>query len=284
MKKTILIVGGRGHYGRPVAEQLQKDGYTVRIFSRDIERARINMGDTFEYFQGDVREPDHLIRASHGCYGFHINLNSTTRRELKEIEYRGTLNCVRAAKSNNLTRISLISSAGVKKENSWSLPVRYKLKTEELVKNSGVPFTIFAPTYFMNGLIAYIKGDRAMIIGKHKRKIKWLAAKDYAHLVSRAYGSQKAVNKRFLIYGPGACTLEEALTIYCKKKYPNLSLMKISPGSFMFMATLSFNRKLIYVGELMKAISRIDDSGDMSETAMILGKPFTTLEDWVSSL
>ena len=52
----------------------------------------------------------------------------------------------------------------------------------------------------------------------------------------------------------------------------------------MFMATISFNRKLMYVATMMKAISRIDDYTDMSETALILGKPSVSLEDWVVSL
>ena len=60
MNKTILVVGGTGHQGRPVAKQLQKEGHAVRIFSRDIKRAREKMGDSFEYFQGDVRNIEDL--------------------------------------------------------------------------------------------------------------------------------------------------------------------------------------------------------------------------------
>lgn len=162
--------------------------------------------------------------------------------------------------------------------------MKYKWMIEEAVRNSGIPYTIFAPTHFMEGLPVYIKGDRAMIIGNQKQKIKWLSVTEYALLVSRAYASQKAVNKKFLIFGPKAFTLEEALKLYCKKKCPNVTILKTSLSTFMLMATISFNSKLMYVATLMKAISRIDDSGDISETSLILGKPSLSLEDWVVSL
>jgi uncharacterized protein YbjT (DUF2867 family) len=284
MNKNILVVGGTGHHGRPVAKQLQKEGHAVRIFSRDIKRAREKMGESFEYFQGDVRNIETLIEASKGCHGLHINLNSSTLKDLKKIEYEGTLNCISAGKTNNLERITLISGAGVKRENLWLSPIKYKWKCEEAVRNSGIPYTIFAPTYFMNGLTAYVKGDRAMIIGSQKKKIKWLSVSDYATLVARAFASQKAVNKKFLMYGPDSYTLEEALSIYCKKKCPNVTTLKTSLKTFMFMATVSLNRELKYSATMMKAISKIDNSGDMSETALILGRPSMSLEKWVESL
>jgi len=194
------------------------------------------------------------------------------------------LNCIKAARENGLERVTLITGAGVKKENRWSLPVKYKWKCEEALRNSGIPFTIFAPTNFMNGLPAYVKGDRAMIIGKHRRKIKWLNVKDYALLVSKAYSSQGAVNKKFLIYGPESHSLEDALTMYCNKECPNVTLYNISLRSFRIMAIISFDRNLRYVSSIMESISRIDDSGDMSETELILGKPSMGLGQWVPSL
>ena len=123
-----------------------------------------------------------------------------------------------------------------------------------------------------------------MIIGKHERKIRWLSIDDYTQLVSKAYLSQDALNKKFLIFGPRSHSLEEALTLFCNKKYPNVTIYRTSLGIFRLMATLSLDRRLRYVANLMKAVSKIDDSGDMSETELILGKPSLGLEEWVESL
>jgi uncharacterized protein YbjT (DUF2867 family) len=284
MNNIILIVGGSGNYGRPVAKQLQKDGYVVRIFSRDVNRARAKLGNSFEYFQGDVRFPETLIEASEGCSGLHINLNSNTLKQIHEVEYEGTQNCISAARSNKLGRITLTSRAYVKRGNTGSPLIRTKWRIEEMVRTSGIPYTIFAPARFMESLPGYIKGDRAIIIGNQNRKVSWLSVMDYARLVSRAFASQKAVNKKFFIAGPGSCTLEEALIIYCNKKFPGATIYRTSLGGFMFMSSLTLNRKLVYVATLMKIYSRVDDSTDMAETIHILGKPSIRLEDWMASL
>lgn len=284
MDKTILIVGGTGHQGKPVARQMQKEGFRIRILSRDIKKARDKLGDAFEYHEGDVRDLESLSEASRGCYGVHINLNATTRRELDAIELEGTRNSARAAKTNDVGRISMISASWVKRENLRSTFVRYKWICEEAIRNSGVPYTIFAPTHFMNGLPAYIKGDRAMIIGRQTQKIHWLSVDEYATLVSGAYKSQNAVNKKFPIYGPRSYTLEEALTMYCRKKHPDVSLYRTSLSIFHFMARISFDSRMKYVAIMMEALSRIDDKGEMPETELILGKPALGLEQWVSTL
>lgn len=40
MNKRILIIGGTGMLGSPVAQQFRAKGYTVRIFTRSPEKAR----------------------------------------------------------------------------------------------------------------------------------------------------------------------------------------------------------------------------------------------------
>ena len=40
--------------GKPVAMQLRRDGYKVRVLARDIKKAQSRFDDTFEFVQGDV--------------------------------------------------------------------------------------------------------------------------------------------------------------------------------------------------------------------------------------
>ena len=55
---TILVVGGTGEIGWPVAHQLLADGYGVRLLVRNAERARTRLGADFEYYAGDVDDTD----------------------------------------------------------------------------------------------------------------------------------------------------------------------------------------------------------------------------------
>ncbi len=43
IKKYILIVGATGLLGEPIARQLQKDGYAIRIFANNYRKQRKNL-------------------------------------------------------------------------------------------------------------------------------------------------------------------------------------------------------------------------------------------------
>jgi nucleoside-diphosphate-sugar epimerase len=40
MQEKILVLGGTGMLGQPVARRLKEDGYQVRLLVRDVEKAR----------------------------------------------------------------------------------------------------------------------------------------------------------------------------------------------------------------------------------------------------
>ena len=60
MIKKILVIGGTGLLGFPVAKQLQKDGFEADILTTNPGKARKKYGDAFNYIQGDVKDPDLL--------------------------------------------------------------------------------------------------------------------------------------------------------------------------------------------------------------------------------
>jgi len=270
--------------GKPVAERLLKDGFTVSVLTRDPERATNKLGNGYAIFKGDVMDPESIHSAMETCDGVHINLSSSSFRELKEVEYPGTLNVIQAAKQNNLKRITIITGAGVCKENTWSKMIGIKYKIEKEVLASGIPYTIFAPTHFMDSIPKYIKGDQAMIIGKQPAKIHWVAAYDYAKIVSRAYQGKESENKKLWIMGPEAYTMEEAFKIYCTKKCKNISVSRIPLTMMYFMAAISFNSKLKYVASLMRYFNKMGEMGDPSETNELLWKPEITLEKWMETV
>ena len=52
--ETVLVVGGTGELGEPVARQLLADGYSVRLLVRDVARAHTLLGPEFEYFAARI--------------------------------------------------------------------------------------------------------------------------------------------------------------------------------------------------------------------------------------
>lgn len=72
--KRVLVIGGTGMLGKPVAKSLKAAGFEVRVFTRSEAAARQQLGDGFEFAQGDLANPEKLASAMQGCEGVHINL------------------------------------------------------------------------------------------------------------------------------------------------------------------------------------------------------------------
>ena len=75
MIQKILVVGGTGMLGEPVARKLRADGYPVRGLTRSLDQARKKFNSDFELIAGEVEQLESLIAAMQGCQGVHINLD-----------------------------------------------------------------------------------------------------------------------------------------------------------------------------------------------------------------
>src|SRR5512144_2297121 len=84
MQKTILIIGGTGMLGQPVARRLKQSGFGVRIMTRDLQKAQRMFHNSFEIFAGDPTDIHCVEQALNGCYGVHISLPSEVEQQVAE--------------------------------------------------------------------------------------------------------------------------------------------------------------------------------------------------------
>ena len=101
MGDRILVIGGTGLLGQPVATHLKQAGYDVRLMVRDVKKAAVLFGEGFDIVQGDIADEKSLKKAMDGCFGIHINLSG-------EIEQVGVENISSVAASIKLQRITYI--------------------------------------------------------------------------------------------------------------------------------------------------------------------------------
>jgi uncharacterized protein YbjT (DUF2867 family) len=87
-----------------------------------------------------------------------------------------------------LQRITYISGTSVAEENTWVPLIKRKFLAEKAIRNSGVAYCIFCPTWFMEVLPKYIRGNRAFVFGKQPNPYHLIAADDYARMVAASYG------------------------------------------------------------------------------------------------
>lgn len=151
MKKKILVIGATGMLGRPVAVALKDAGYSVRVFSRNINKSKELFDDSFEFAYGDVTNQKTIENALENCYGVHVNLSGgPTPDSYDEIEHKGAFNTAMAAKALNVKKLTLITGASVNEGNSWFYTTNAKHNAEEAIQKSGINYTIFKPAGLWN--------------------------------------------------------------------------------------------------------------------------------------
>ena len=278
--QTILVVGGTGIIGRPVARRLLQDGFGVRLLARDADRARASLGPDFEYFAGDVGDPAAVGRALDGCAGVHVSLSAgPDPEEVDRVEHRGTARIAELAAHQGVRRLAYLSQMLVA-EDSKIPEHRAKFRAEGAIRESDVPHTIFKPTYFMETLPRHVRGKLALVMGEQPHPFHMVAAHDFARMVSESFRTPEAANRSFFVHGPEAVTIPDALRLYCSLVEPGKRVVSV-PLRFMAIAD-----KLIMQGRLrgtvglMGEMQRAGERGDPSEADGVLGAPSTTLRRW----
>lgn len=271
----ILILGGTGMLGAPVTRRLQVDGFEVRLLTRDPEKARTMFDDSYEIVAGDVTDLDSLEQALEGCLGVHISVGGP-------VDQLSAENVVALAPRLGLERVTYNSGATVFEQNRWFTMTEQKLNAEKAIRDSGLPYTIFCPTWPMEQLPRLAMGGKPLIIGDRPVPYHWFAADDLARMVSNAYQREEAMNQRLVIHGLQAMTMVEAMERYCQAFHPEVESVSMMPiDAAKSMAASTGNDMLMFFAELMAYFDKVGEMGDPAEANQLLGAPTTTLDEWI---
>lgn len=278
----ILVIGGTGLVGGAVARQLVRDGYSVRVFTRNGAAARAQADTAYTIVQGSVEDEASLTRALAGCAGVHLSLPSGHKpQELERVQHQAAARIARLAAACGVEHLTYTSGYLVSEQFARIPAERAKLHAEAAIRKSGVPFTIFRPTYFTDLLSRFVQGKRASIFGKQPHPIRFLALSDYARMISQAHKTRGA-NQSLFASGPEAMTFERALGYYVERALPGV---KVSHSPFWMMNLINrmfLKGEITEILQLMAATERVGEIGDPSEANRLFGAPKTTVCDWVA--
>ena len=155
----VLVAGATGQTGQLIGSELLASGYEVRALVRDTTKARKVLGDKVELVQGDVKDPATLTAAFAGTDAV---ISAVGARGAKgpdrpeAIDYEGVRNLVDAAVAARSRQFVLISSRSVTQPDNplnklFGNVLIWKLKGEDALRASGVPYTVIRPGGLTNG-------------------------------------------------------------------------------------------------------------------------------------
>lgn len=277
MAKKILIIGGTGMLGKPVARHFQAEGIDVRLLVRDAGKAAELFDPLVELVQGDAAGMHGLEAALKGCEGVHISVGGPADHSIAE-------NVASLAPRLGLKRVMYVSGTTVAEENRWFPMTAQKLAAEQAIRQSGVPYTIFCPAWPMEQLPRLAMGGQPLLIGDKPYTSHWFAGEDLARMVYAAYQQDGAANKRFYIHGPEPITMQDALERYCRAFYPQVGSVAMMPiEAARNIAASTGNNMLMFFAELMAYFEKVGEIGDPAEANDLLGAPTTTLDTWIEN-
>jgi uncharacterized protein YbjT (DUF2867 family) len=279
MTKTVLVIGGTGQLGAPVAGQLPRDGYRVRLLARTLPAAP-DRDAHLEYVQGDLDDTKSLRSALAGCAAVHVSVRGGPATESYDcVEHRGPAQVAELATLAGVGRLTYVSHM-LATPDAAAPTLRAKFHAEQAIAASAVPSTILRPTYFMETLPRQVRGTQAVVLGRQPHPFHMIAAADFARMVSRALATPESAGTRLDIHGPEAITIADALRIYCERLAPGT---RVVTRPLWFMTVLDrtvLGGQLRGTLELMRVLQQAGERGDPSQANQLLGAPTTTLLQW----
>lgn len=225
----VLVTGGTGFVGAGVVRELARRGKAVAVLSRDAARvARRFPGISVEARSGNVRDSDSLREAFEGieavvnCVQFPNSPIENPRKgwTFEEVDYKGTLNQVLAAKSTGVRRFVYVSGAGAAAdaEKHW---FRFKWQAEEGVRASGVTHVIVRPTWVygpedvaLNRFVGFAGWlPFVPLFGDGKQAMQPLFVDDLGRVLADALERSEADNQTFELGGPERMSMNEVINL-----------------------------------------------------------------------
>jgi uncharacterized protein YbjT (DUF2867 family) len=276
--KKVLVLGGTGMLGAPVVRQMLASGMRARLLARDPEKARAMFGDSVEIMPGDAADSNCVAEALSGCDGVHVSIGGPAEQSAAQ-------NAAALATRHGLQRLTYISGATAFEQNRWFPMTEQKLEAEKAIRESGVPFTLFCPTWPMEQLPRFARGGQPLLVCDEPPPFHWFAADDFGRMVTAAYQNPDSIGKKLFIHGPEALTMDEALERYCRVFHPEVESVPLMPiEAARATARSTGNQMLGFFAELMAYFEAVGEMGDPAEANQLLGAPETTLDDWLKTM
>ena len=285
--RKVLIIGSTGMLGKPVTKQLIASGYDVNLLSRNVLKAE-KAFPGMKVIAGDVFNTETLKHAMKDIDIVYINLSVSQNSRKKDLqpEREGVDNIISAAKNAGVKRLVYLSSLiknyqGMNNFKWWAFDI--KQSAVDKIKSSGVPYTIFYPSTFMETFpFQMISGNKIMMLGQSKAPMWFIAADDYGKQVARAL-TLPDEKKEYPVQGPHAYTFDEAGDIIIKNyKKTSLKVLRAPIGMVKFLG--NFIPKLEYGTRICEALNKYPEKFESEQTWRELGKPETTLETFARNL
>ena len=218
----VFVTGSTGFVGNHVVQALLDRGHQVRALVRQRSEFKLKRPEDVEIIYGSVTSTADLVQAMQGCDAV-IHLVGIIRAlpskgvTFERLHTEATANVIAAAKETGVSKMVHMSALGAR-ENGPTPYFRTKFAAEELVRQSGLHYTIFRPSLIFGRGGEAIKMFAGMvrtfvvpIIGDGNYRFQPVNVTTVAQGFARALEVETAQGRTLDVGGPDTVTFNEVM-------------------------------------------------------------------------
>jgi uncharacterized protein YbjT (DUF2867 family) len=230
----ILVVGATGVVGGMIARRLLDEEKEVRVLVRRdspssqlVQRGLATSAEELieagaQPVHGDLRDRASLDVAVEGVETVITTANSAMRGGAdnpQSVDLEGNHNLIEAARDASVEHFIFVSLLGADVNNPAPF-VQAKARSEQALQESGVEYTILAPTAFMEMWPAMVVGMPALqgrpitLLGEGRRRHSFVSNRDVAAFAVSAVDRPEARNQYLAVGGPEPLSWREVVATY----------------------------------------------------------------------
>jgi uncharacterized protein YbjT (DUF2867 family) len=220
----ILVTGGTGFVGQEVVRQLHKAGLAVRLLARNPRSEpvqAITSRDGAEVRAGNILDPATLAGALDGVAAVvHLVgiISEVGQSTFDRVHIGGTRNVVAVAQQAGVRRWVHMSALGTR-PNAASRYHQSKWEAEEIVRRSGMDFTIFRPSLIYGPRDEFVRlfariirlSPVVPVLGSPTARFQPVPVEAVAAAFAGALAEPRSIGQTYDLCGPEAMTLPELL-------------------------------------------------------------------------
>lgn len=275
--KKIFLTGATGFIGKKLVEKINGK-YKIACLVRKTSNVELLKEKNIELVIGDLLEKESFIDGLNNA-DVVIHLAISHNKGNEKLNFEGSKNIIEACKEKKVKKLIYISSMAVKREIMDDYG-KTKLKVEEVIKKSGLNYTILRPSMIYDeknlGLIGKSLGIPLIIpiIGNGKYKINPIYADDVVDSIIKSIENKKSNKNEYDIAGQESLSFNEIVEV-CKKQF---KIRKVVVHVPLSLCILMFKFIPIVSVEAIKGINQ-DTSANIDNLKKDLNiKPINFIE------
>jgi uncharacterized protein YbjT (DUF2867 family) len=276
-KLKVLVTGATGNTGSLLVPALLKAGVDVRIFARNDEKAKPLKDLGAEVVTGDLDEPATILPAVKNVDKIYL-LTWNGETAFKQVQ-----NVINAAKYEGVSHIIRHSMWG--SDNSRIINEGYKI--DEMVKSSGMQWTIMKPTFFMqNTMMAAqtISSNGVIYWDMKDGKLGMIDVRDIADAAFAVITGEDHEGKSYILTGPEAISFNDVANAFSKVLGKEVKYVNV-PGEASLQAMTGMGMpEWIAKGyvELMEGFSENFANSTTKNVEILTGHPARSFEQFAA--